>query len=384
MTKKLLIIIPDKLSSLLEKGEIVPRYYNPGNLFDEVHIMMTNDDKPDPSHVQPMVGKAKLFLHNLPTPPRFFIKTLGWQSFLMKDWLELSLKKIRKIAPSVIRCYGMHLNLKIASHYKKIYGTPLLVSLHTHPYLDSHKETRSLKEKVIKWCELQLSKNLSDADIIIPVYRGILDFLSPLRIKKCEVAYNTVNISKTNHIKKDWNHKNPFKIICIGQQIPNKNPENLIKAVAQLDNVSLAVIGKGPLNKSLKKLVYLLRAENKIHFIDSIPSINLCANLKNYDCFSASIDCIGLSKTLIESFLVGLPVLINLNSHVQVPELDDSICKRVPDTVEGYILGLKDLINSYDLRKSLAKRASRIAWQYWDPKVTEQHHKKLYERYIAQ
>jgi len=72
MTKKLLVIIPDRLSALIEKGEVVTRYYNPGNLFDEVHIMMTNDDKPDPKLVQPMIGKAKLFLHNISPPRSFF------------------------------------------------------------------------------------------------------------------------------------------------------------------------------------------------------------------------------------------------------------------------------------------------------------------------
>ena len=45
---RLLVIIPDRLSLLVRKGEVTSRYYNPGNLFRHVDILMTNDDRPDP------------------------------------------------------------------------------------------------------------------------------------------------------------------------------------------------------------------------------------------------------------------------------------------------------------------------------------------------
>jgi hypothetical protein len=39
---RLMVIISDKLPDLVKKGEITPRYYNPAELFDEVHIVATN------------------------------------------------------------------------------------------------------------------------------------------------------------------------------------------------------------------------------------------------------------------------------------------------------------------------------------------------------
>ena len=42
---RLLVIVPDRLSSILDKGEIQPDYYNPGRVFDEVDILMTNDEE---------------------------------------------------------------------------------------------------------------------------------------------------------------------------------------------------------------------------------------------------------------------------------------------------------------------------------------------------
>jgi hypothetical protein len=64
--ERLLVIIPDRLSVVTE------RYYKPGNLFPEVHILMTNEDRPDPATVQPMVGDAVLHLHNMPRGRKLF------------------------------------------------------------------------------------------------------------------------------------------------------------------------------------------------------------------------------------------------------------------------------------------------------------------------
>src|SRR5580704_18008108 len=42
--ERLFVIVPDRLSALVSKGEVTQRYYNPGNLFRVVHLFMTNDD----------------------------------------------------------------------------------------------------------------------------------------------------------------------------------------------------------------------------------------------------------------------------------------------------------------------------------------------------
>lgn len=380
MKKVLLVIIPDRLSVLIDKGEIVPRYYNPGNFFNEVHIMMINDDKPDPFLVQPMVGDANLILHNFAPPPHFFRYTLGWQPFLMKNWLKEAINSISKIEPAVIRCYGAHLNLAIASFVKKEKGIPFIVSLHTHPYLDAHREILNFRERIQKFLILRLSKFLKNADMILPVYKGIIDFLNNFGVTRYKVTYNTVNVFKTDQ-KTSWTKtgKGPFRCLCVGQQIANKNPENLIRAIANLDNVTLDIVGTGSLNPHLKTLASELSAIHKIKFIDSIPHKELCQRLKTYDCMATTIDCIGISKTIIEAFLAKLPVLINYNSHQQVPELNDSICLRVDNSPTGYAAGLKSLMSSLEMRTKLAQNAYQVASQIWDPKITEEMHLKVYK-----
>ena len=80
----LLVIVPDRISAIVEKGEYQPRYYNPGNLFDEVHILMTNDDRVDPADVQRTVGDARLYLHNLPEDREHFTRGIQCDDSLLR------------------------------------------------------------------------------------------------------------------------------------------------------------------------------------------------------------------------------------------------------------------------------------------------------------
>src|SRR5580658_2533776 len=106
----LMIIVPDRISDFVNKGEIIERYYNPGNTFDEVHLVITNDDKPDPAAVQKMVGDARLFLHNLPDSRKVFVPTLGWRPWLLGPWVEKAVGLARAVRPALIRCHGALLN----------------------------------------------------------------------------------------------------------------------------------------------------------------------------------------------------------------------------------------------------------------------------------
>ena len=59
IAKKLLAIVGDDLNSLTGKGELVERYYNPGNYFDQVELVAIQDDVTvrNPELLAPMAGR---------------------------------------------------------------------------------------------------------------------------------------------------------------------------------------------------------------------------------------------------------------------------------------------------------------------------------------
>src|ERR1039457_3954230 len=121
-SRPLLVIIPDRLSALLSKGEITDRYYNPGDLFRDVHIVMTNDDTPDPLSLQRTVGSARLHLHNLPAGNSLFVKTLGWRPSLLADWGHRAVELAERIRPALVRCHGVSINAYAAHQIKRSLG----------------------------------------------------------------------------------------------------------------------------------------------------------------------------------------------------------------------------------------------------------------------
>ena len=125
-----MVIVPDRLSDLVAKGEVHERYYNPGELFREVHIVMTSDDRPDMQAVQRMVGGARLHLHNLPAGSRYFIRTLGWQLPLIAPYLRRGVDLARQIKPQLVRTHNNFIEGVMASCIKRALGVPYIMSLH--------------------------------------------------------------------------------------------------------------------------------------------------------------------------------------------------------------------------------------------------------------
>ena len=148
---KIMVIIPDVLSSIINKGEVTERYYNPGNYFSEVHIVLTNNDCPNINEVQKMAGNAKLFIYNLPDAKIMFFLSLGWRPLLLKWWLNKAIELAKQIQPDIIRCHAAQLNSFAAAKIKKELGIPYVVSLHINPDEDVRGRADSFIKKIVSY-----------------------------------------------------------------------------------------------------------------------------------------------------------------------------------------------------------------------------------------
>ena len=191
---RLMVLIPDRLSDLVNKGEVTERYYNPGNLFDEVHLVMTNDDRPDPVALQKMVGNARLFLHNLPDSRKAFMPTLGWRPWLLGPWTAKALSLAQTVRPVLIRCHGALLNTFAAASIKRKLGVPYVVSMHINPDEDVRGRARGWVKRIVTWMQQDVERiGLLNADLVMPVYQPIVPYLQRLGVTRYEVCYNSLN-----------------------------------------------------------------------------------------------------------------------------------------------------------------------------------------------
>lgn len=382
--ERLMVIIPDRLSDLLRKGEVTERYYNPGDQFREVHLVMTNDDQPDPELVQKMVGEAKLFLYNAQPPRRFFFRTLGWRPWLLRSWAEGVVELARAIRPQLIRCHGAHLNAFAAFRINRALGVRYVLSLHNNPDMDVRGRTRDVKAwlagRAIESVEKIVLRN---ADLVLPVYLSILPYLKRLGVERYEVAYNVLNPSNLRR-KEDYRLHDPVRVVSVSRQIKEKNPDNLIRAVTQLPNIRLTVVGDGPYHDYLLKVAEETAVADRVTFHRALPNDELCLDHSNYDIFAAHSDHWEISKSVLEALLTGLPVLINRRKEEPAPELTDDICLLVENTTEAYREGLERLIRDHAFREKLGRAAYARAQEHWSPEKTEANFVEIYRRVLAE
>lgn len=383
----LMVIIPDHLSDLIKKGEVTSRYYNPGDLFKEVHLVLINDDQPDPAAVQKMVGSGKLYLYNLPVGRSLFYRSLGWRPWLLNGWSAPAVALARKILPSLIRCHGNHLNAYLASCIKKELNIPYVVSLHGNPDIDGYRGRlgttwkKKLNGYAIEAVEIAAIK---DADHLLPVYSPIVPYLERYHITKYTLVYNVIgyNCIKKSHYDID---KRNVKCLCIGrQQSSQKDPSSIIEAVIAMQNASLLLVGDGDLHESLVKRVLEANASERIRFIKSMPNSELLDQMNKFDIYIYSSVNFELSKTCIEAALTGMPVILNDRNGEPARELIGDHFLLVEGTKESYQKALMRLIQDDQYREQLGNRAYAHAQKHWAPAKMEAKVVEIYKSVMAE
>ncbi|MFA6321520.1 MAG: glycosyltransferase [Candidatus Omnitrophota bacterium] len=371
---KLLVIVSDRLSDIVKKGEVTDRYYNPGDLFQEVHILMCNDDRVELGAIKRMAGGAKLYIHNLPTGAELFLRTLGWQKFLLKGWLAEGILLARQIKPDLVRCYNDFVEGYLARSIKNAMGVPYVVSLHGVWDKDC---LGSPKQMAVKFFRDKLERaTLEASDGVIAVYKPIIRYAEKYGAKNVRLIYNAVADSKIGR-KEDYTISAPVKLITVNRQLKEKNPENIIRAIKDIDCV-YTIVGDGEYHGHLEALASAKGCVGKIRFIKAISNDRLCSMLKDFDIMVSHCDYWGISKTTIEASLAGLPIVVNRHPVEPIPEYDGGWLALCENSPEGYGCSIKRFIADKSLRERYGKMAYENALNNFGPGLME---KKVVDLY---
>ena len=365
---KLMLILDDYLTNIVHKGEVVANYYNPGDIFNEVHIILINNDcisknSFEFNEIQKMVGTAKLFIYNFPKPS--FFKTFGWNIF-MGVWYHKALKLAEEIEPDVVRTYNNFLDAYLAYIIKNNMKIPYIISLHDSTRFGMLDFKGKLKLLVLN---RKINLCMKNANKIIAVYYSIFDYANQYNDKVTHLLYNSVNVKFISRkVDYDIDCENKLHLLNINRQIKGKNPKNIIKAISNL-NCDLTIIGDGALHIDLIKIADK-NTSGKVFFIKNIPNNILCSRLFNYDLLVSNCDYVGISKSIIEAAWAGLPIIINK----QIGNMKDFegnwvyICE---DTEDSYRDAILQFANSKKLREEYGKRAYEHAKKYFDAETNK-------------
>ena len=371
---KLCVFPNDPLIRYFEKGEIKERYFNPCNIFNEIHIISFIDKEVEDVKIQTMVGNAKLKIH-----------CVGKINFFNKSKKERKIKKIlEEMSPDVIRSYNSLLEGWVAAKCSEKLKIPLFVSIHVQ-YDGLRKIAKKISYK--KFFALKMYRReiepyvLKQAKKITIVYKIIEPYVINLSGKTPEILYNRIDLKRFQNGKKIRNYKKPL-LLSVGRLTSQKNHDCIIKAIKELD-VHLMIIGDGEEKESLFELVSELNLEKNITFKNSVPNKEIQDYYKTADIFVLAYDpeVEGVPIPVLEAMASKLPIIITK----PIPQLSDGLEGNVlfaELNPEDFAIKIKKLLEDEEFAENLSQKAL-IKSKDFDGENTEKREAEIYKELLS-
>ncbi len=376
--KKIVVFSNDPIKAYYHKGEIKARYFNPGNFFNEVHIITPCNEDIIEEKVQEIAGEAKLKIYAVKAG---FNQKRPWTFF---PYREKVLNLVKNISPNVTRGFNLTYTGYLAVYCARRLGIPSVVSVHTD-YTRWHNlrilGRKYLPNFIFSLIYYPLEKYIiENANLILGAYEYALEYLKNRRNRDIQVLYNKVYPDRYDCSQKSNNEK-PV-IISVGRHIKGKNPENLIKAVKDLD-VTLMLIGRGEMTPGLRKLTADLKISDKVKFIESVPNSEIHKYYLKSDIYALSVQYPGLAIPVIEAMAASLPIVVSRPLWGKEDELLRDITVTVENKPDEFERAFKILISNPQMRRDLGEKARRRASEV-DGQILERKEMQLYQRLIQE
>ena len=164
-----------------------------------------------------------------------------------------------------------------------------------------------------------------------------------------------------NYVNTDWFHPMPAvraikgRICYVGRLHPCKNLDILLKAVSQVPETSLILIGQGEQREELEALAQ--HHEVKAQFLGVLPHNQIPVEINRSEVFILPSSFEGHPKALIEAMACGVAVVgTNVDGIRNIIRHEETglLC---PPTVEGISSALQRLLADEELRTRLGRAA---------------------------
>jgi glycosyltransferase involved in cell wall biosynthesis len=361
--KRLAVIPGDPLYKYYQKGEVKERYWNPKEIFDEVHIISLCPEDVEPEKVQAYAGKARLFIHAIGRPNPL---TLAFYYSRVRRLIE-------KLDPVIIRAHGPWHSGSLGVHAGRKLGIPCIVSVHNEIDV-MRKSERQFLLRMVEPLEYYTMRN---ASAVILVSNYLHSYAQSHGSRKTITNYNRVYCSRFE--LKDHSRENqPIKILSVMRLDKQKDPECLIRAVAPLE-AQLLLIGQGELEERLKALVAELGIGEKVEFIPRVPNEDIHEYYQKVDIFAMATHYEGFCIPVLEAMAAGLPIVASETEPI--PEILGNAGITVPLEPTDFTRELSRLMADAELRRSLGERARERAEEL-DGELMEEREAEIYEAFF--
>ena len=368
---RLCVFPNDPLLAYYEKGEIKEGYFNPKNLFDEIHVISMFSSDVTEEKVKIVAGNATLKIH-----------VVGKVNLLNKNSKKNKIiELIQQIQPDILRAYNPLLQGWMAAQVKKKLSIPLVISLHGDYDRDNRYFARKNKDYKT-YLKLLYSRitlepySIKNADEVIIIYDFIRNYAKKMGAKSINLIYNKINLSQFNpQVKPAFKETKPV-VICVGRLIKEKNQECLIKAIKDLD-VILLIIGNGLEYERLVNLSKDLGVRDKVRFETSIPNEKIQEFYAASTIFALPIKYGGFAIPALEAAASGLPVILPKQEFDPDPDIIKDFALLVKNNPDSFKEAILKVISDDNLRQKMIKNGLDITKKI-NSDIMEEKEKDLY------
>ena len=287
--------------------------------------------------------------------------------------------KIKLINPDIIS-----LNERFSAYFPSKLSIPKTFTTHNPDAMAFYKDF-ALKSNGLNYVFFGVKKRIEEgvmsrSDINIALTKSIRDYLHGNGFTNTFIIPNAVDAKKYTN-KGDDNF-----ILFAGRLSKVKGLTYLIQAFSEISNdydTDLLLVGSGPDEKGLKKMVRLKNIEDRVHFIPMVDKEKLREYLSKCSIFvlPSLFECMPV--TLLEAMASGKPVIAS-----DIPGPKDIIThgyngflfeKENVDELKNY---LELLIEDKELRKRIRENARKTVEEKYTFEKVADSHLKLYEELI--
>jgi glycosyltransferase involved in cell wall biosynthesis len=217
---------------------------------------------------------------------------------------------------------------------------------------------------------------LRKATKVYGAYKFAANYAQRHGAPQVEVIYNRVPIQRYIPLRKK-SLNNPPLLIYVGNFIPGKNQETLIKMMEYVD-AKLLLIGGGLEREKCQFLVKSMGLDNRVNFIESIPNIKLHEYYQTADIYISAATYGGIAIPSLEAMACGLPCVIAESGFSGPPELVEGIALMPKNDAQEIARAVNMILINPSVRKSMAE-AGRNLMESLSGEIMEIREKNIYQ-----
>jgi len=232
-------------------------------------------------------------------------------------------------------------------------GLPYIVSLRGSD-VPGYNQRFALMDRLIF---ARLSRTVwKSAKRVIANSQGLRDLaLKNSPDKSIEVIPNGVD-AESFPVREKFMDQGKLKVLSVGRLIPRKGMIYLVQAIKDMDNVSLTIVGDGPLRNDLQKASIGM----DVNFLGTLSHDELKNIYSKHDVFVLPSLNEGMSNTILEAMASGLPVIVTdtggtkelINGNGFVMPMADSDALKAP---------ILELVSQPSRLDAMGKKSREIA-----------------------